>query len=248
MDEARIVSLQIGLPRQLGTESAEDPMDRPWSTGLFKEPISGPLWLGHVNLTGDGQADLKSHGGPDKAVCVYPALHYTFWRRDLELPELPFGAFGENFTIGGIAEPDVCIGDVYAVGDAIVQVSQPRQPCWKLARRWRVRDLAARAQETGFTGWYLRVLQEGEVSVGLPLRLQDRPCGEWTVARANEVMHRHRHDRDAALSLAACSHLSANWRATLQKRAESGENPDPRRRLVGPNAYPDERGVRDGVG
>src|SRR5690606_6199783 len=126
----------------------------------------------------------------------------------------------------------VCIGDTYEVGGAVVQVSQPRQPCWKLARRWRIRDLAARVQETGRTGWYLRVLREGEVTAGDSLRLIDRPYAEWTIARANEIMHERRDDRDAAGALAACPLLSASWRETLRRRTETGMNPDPLRRLV----------------
>jgi MOSC domain-containing protein YiiM len=181
----------------------------------------GPLWLGRTNLAGDGQADTEHHGGPDKAVCAYPAVHYSYWLRELALPELPFGAFGENFTIAGAAEPEVCIGDIFSLGDALLQLSQPRQPCWKVARRWRVRDLAARVQSTGFTGWYFRVQREGEVEAGLQLRLQDRPCPEWPVARANRVMHRDRHDLLAARTLAACSHLSTTWRTKLERRAKS---------------------------
>jgi MOSC domain-containing protein YiiM len=147
--------------------------------------------------------------------------------------DLPYGAFGENFTVRGVTEADVCIGDVFAVGGVLVQVSQPRQPCWKLARRWRVKDLAARVQATGRTGWYFRVLEEGEVTPGLRLVLRERPWPQWTVARANEIMHERRDDRAAAL--AACPSLSANWRETLHTRAMRGVNPDPARRLVGPN-------------
>src|SRR5690606_18685860 len=108
--------------------------DRPWTTGFFKEPTLGPVWLGRTNLEGDGQADLVHHGGPDKAVLAYSADHYAAWREVLNNPALPFGAFGENFTIEGLKEADVCIGDTWKVGDeATIQLSQPRQPCWKLA-------------------------------------------------------------------------------------------------------------------
>jgi MOSC domain-containing protein YiiM len=233
-DAPRILSLHVGLPVALGTEGAADPMDRPWTTGFLKHPVDGPLWLGVTNLAGDGQADRRHHGGPDKAVCVYPAAHYPFWRAALGLP-LPFGAFGENVALAAMDERGVSIGDVFAVGGARVQVTQPRQPCWKLARRWRVRDLAARVQETGFTGWYFRVLEEGEVRAGLPLVRLDRPYAAWTVARANEVMHRRRDDRDAAAALAACPALSESWRHTLTVRAATGASPDPSPRLTGAN-------------
>ncbi len=210
-----LLSIQVSLPRHFGVEGAPDPMDRPWTTGFFKEPVEGPVWLGRTNLVGDGQADRKNHGGPDKAVLAYSAEHYPIWRVELNRPDLPYGAFGENFTIAGLTEETVCIGDVYAIGEARVQVSQPRQPCWKIARRWRIKDLTARVRETGRTGWYLRVLEEGYVEAGMPVELLERPFPQWTVARATEIMHRRNEDREAAMALAACPALSAVWRESL---------------------------------
>lgn len=226
-------SLQVGLPVRHPPGDTPDPADRPWESGIVKASVAAPLWLGPTNLVGDGQADLKHHGGPDKAVCAYPAAHYPAWRAELRLPDLPFGAFGENFTVADLTEPDVCIGDAFAVGEARVQISQPRQPCWKLSRRWRVKDLALRVQTTGRTGWYFRVLDEGYVAPGQPLLLLDRPFPEWTIARANAVMHDRQGDREAAAALTACPLLSANWRATLTARADGNAPPDPRRRLDG---------------
>lgn len=228
-----ILSLRVGLPEQLGLEGAADPLDRSWSTGSFKQPVAGPIWLGRTNLVGDGQADRKHHGGPDKAVCAYPAAHYPLWQAELGLPDFPFGAFGENVTLDELTEQDVCIGDAFAIGEARVQISQPRQPCWKLSRRWRVKDLALRVQLTGRTGWYLRVLAEGYVAPHQPIRLLDRPFPGWTVAHANAVMHDRQGDREAAADLAACPLLSANWRATLTARANGLAPVDPRRRLAG---------------
>lgn len=230
-----LVSMLVGLPRELGVEGAADPMERAWSTGSFKESVTGPVWLGSTNLAGDGQADLKHHGGLDKAVCAYPAAHYPSWRDELTLPAFPYGAFSENWTIAGLTERNVCIGDTFAVGEATVQISQPRQPCWKLARRWRIRDLAARVQKTGRTGWYFRVLTEGHVAANQPLVLLDRPFPDWTIAHSNQIMHETRHDREGARTLAACPLLSANWRETLTRRAQTGDNPDVSVRLIGAN-------------
>ena len=156
-----LVSIQVGLPRFYGRPGADDPMDRPWETGFFKQPVDGPRWLGRTNLAGDGQADLVNHGGPDKAVLCYAASHYPGWRGELDRPELPHGAFGENFTIEGLTEETVCVGDTYRLGGAIVQVSQPRQPCWKLAWRWRLKELTALVERSGRTGWARRVAQRG---------------------------------------------------------------------------------------
>ena len=212
----RVLEVRVGTPRELA--AAGEPGARPWTTGAFKEPVDEPVWLSRTQLEGDGQADARHHGGPDKAVCVYPAAHYPAWRAELWLPEMEYGAFGENFTVANLVEDEVCIGDVFMVGEALVQVTQPRKPCWKLARRWAVRDLAERVQESGRTGWYLRVLREGEVAGGLPMVLLHQPFPEWSVTRANQVMHRDRCDREAAAALAQCPALSESWRETLLRR------------------------------
>lgn len=235
MADPLLASIQVGLPRQLGREHADDPMDRTWTTGFFKEQVAGAVWLGTTNLEGDGQADLVHHGGPEKAVLAYSAQHYPDWRRSLNNPSLPFGAFGENFTVVGLTEADVCIGDVWQVGaEAVVQVSQPRQPCWKLARRWRIKSLALDVQQTGRTGWYFRVLREGFVAAATPLALLERPHPEWTVERANRVMHADKGGAAATLELASVPLLSSNWRTTLTRRANKQES-DPKKRLIGEN-------------
>lgn len=199
-------------------------MEKPWTTGTFKDPVIGPIWLGLTNLTGDGQADLKNHGGPDKAVNAYPYEHYAYWAVLLGQDPLPPAALGENFTTVGAIEADVCVGDVFDVGEARVQISQPRQPCWKQARRWREKDLAVQMERTGRTGWYFRVLREGVVEAGNPIRLLARPHPEWTVAAANAVMHDRQDDLAAAAMLAACPALSASWRLSLGKRVATGQH------------------------
>lgn len=231
--EAVLLSVQIGVPRTIGRADAVDPMDQVWTTGFLKEPVAGSVWLGRVNLAGDLQADLQNHGGPEKAVNVYPAEHYSHWERDLGLGALPYGAFGENFTTEGLLEADVCIGDVFGIGETVVQLSQPRQPCWKLARRWRVKDLALKVQQTGRTGWYFRVLREGHVQAGAKLRLIERRYPEWTVAAANDVMHHHAHDLEAARALANCPALSARWRESIGRRVTTGTATSTSARLEG---------------
>lgn len=229
-------SIQVGLPTHFGREGAADPMDRPWTTGFFKQPVFGPVRLGATNLDGDGQADLDHHGGPDKAVLAYSADHYDAWRRELNNPALPPGAFGENFTVAGITEADVCLGDVWTIGgEAALQVSQPRQPCWKLARRWRLKTLSLQVQESGRTGWYFRVLHEGVVAAGMPLVLVERPHPAWSIARANRVMHTDKNDGRAAAELAALPCLAESWKTTLRRRVEQNIHPDPAKRLIGRN-------------
>jgi MOSC domain-containing protein YiiM len=215
----RLASIQVGQVRRVAEVGPANPNGQAWETGFYKIPVTGPVAIGLTNLSGDQQADLKNHGGVDKAICAYAAAHYPYWRATLGISDFPHGAFGENFTLSGLVEGDVCLGDVYQAGSAVIQVSQPRQPCWKTARRWQVKDLTAQMIETGYTGWYFRVLEEGEVEAGEPLELIERPHPEWTIAAANEVMYRHKSDRAATLALAACAALSPAWRDSLRARA-----------------------------
>lgn len=215
-----IEALHLGAVREIECAGSEEWWDKPWSTGFIKTPQADACWLGYEGFKGDEQADRRHHGGVDKAVCVYPAEHYLHWRTTLSLPDLGYGAFGENLTASGCTEALVCIGDVFSLGDALVQVSQPRQPCWKLARRWRVKDLAAQVERNGFTGYYLRVLQHGRVKAGDQAKLLERSFPHWTVDRCNEIMHHQKQDSQSATQLAGCSALSASWKDALWARAQ----------------------------
>lgn len=213
-----LLSLQVGRPRELGTPGTREPLDKPWVSGFYKEPITGPVDLTLFNLEGDEQADLENHGGRDKAICCYAAEHYPSWRAALQLPEMPYGAFGENFTLADVNEETICLGDQFTIGTATVEVSQPRQPCWKLGRRWRIKELPAVVIETGRTGWYLRVIQPGTVEAGQELKLLTRPFPAWTIERANDIFYRGKHDVAATEALAKVSALAESWREYLHDR------------------------------
>lgn len=232
----RVVAVSVGLPRARGTEGAQEPMDRPWTSGIVKDRVRGPVRVSRTNLAGDGQADLTVHGGPDKAVLAYAAAHYPGWREALGIAELAPGGFGENLTVEGLDEESVCLGDVWRVGGAVLEVSQPRQPCWKLARRWRIPDLALRVQESGRGGWYLRVLTEGDVSEGDAVERLRRPLPQWTIARLNDAMHVRKDDLALARELADLEPLAESWRRAFGKRAAGAPPPDARKRTEGPGA------------
>jgi MOSC domain-containing protein YiiM len=222
-DEPRILSIQVGMPQAYGTEDAADEMDRAWETSFFKQPVIGPRWLGKTNLEGNRQADTKNHGGPDKAALCYSAAHYPRWRAEITGFDPPHGGFGENFTIAGQSEETVCLGDMYGIGEVRVQVSQPRGPCWKIERRWRLPGLTARVRETGRTGWYVRVLTVGAVEAGMPLVLLERPCPEWTIARVHAVIN-NKADGEGAAALKDCPYLAfvvrrVMWRRVAEKAA-----------------------------
>jgi MOSC domain-containing protein YiiM len=228
---ARLASIQVGTPREHGGASAAGGKDRTWTTAFYKSAVVGPVVVRRTYLDGDALADLVHLGGPDKAVCVYAVDHYAYWQvvfgaadvDGLHLSgKIPPGGFGENFSVAGLTEADVCVGDTWQIGDAVFQVSQPRQPCWKLARRWGIKTLAAQVIETGKTGWYFRVLEEGTVAAGMTMTFVERPCPEWTVERANQVMHHDKHNHEAARALANVPQLSESWQAELRKRFQNG--------------------------
>lgn len=207
-----LVALNVGRPARLGG-------DEPWTSGIYKSPVSGRIALSSTNLDGDGQADLNVHGGPDKAVCVYSADHYAFWRESLSVPECGPGWFGENFSVEGQRENEVAVGDTYRIGTALVQISQPRAPCWKLGRRWSRIDMPTLVLQSGRTGWYLRVIETGEVKRGDALALVDRPFPRWTIDAVNTVKHCFGGAAhiEAARELANCPALSESWRGGFKK-------------------------------
>ena len=212
---SRVVSLQVGTPKRVDADPA-------WTTAFFKESVDGFIWLGTTNLDDDRQADLTVHGGPNKAVCVYPASHYAWWARELNRAVGGPGWFGENFTVSQLTETSVCIGDIYRVGTAIVQVSQPRGPCWKLAARWAQPDLPKRVVATGRSGWYLRVLEEGAVARDCLVTLESRPWAAWSIARVNEVTYARADaaKQDERLALLECAELAEEWRGRLAVAGE----------------------------
>ncbi len=221
----RLVSLQLGKPVSIAPGGSDAWWDHEWSSGIFKQPVPGPVWLGYLGLDGDGVADTKVHGGVDKSACAYPSEHYSHWRNELVQSALPFGAFGENFTTSGLLEGEVCVGDIFEIGEAVVQVSQPREPCWKPSRRWQIKDLAARILATGRTGFYFRTLRHGQVQAGESFRLQQRPHPEWTIATGNRIMHHDKADLLGAAALAACPPLAGNWKDTLHHRCRQPAPP-----------------------
>ncbi len=209
-----VVAVNVGTPRLLvaGPE--------PVYSSIAKRPVPGgtKLWLSTGNLAGDAQADLSVHGGPDKAVYAYPSEHLSAWSAELGEPLGP-AAFGENLSTRGVVEADVGIGDVWKWDDAVLQVSQPRWPCFKLAVHRDRRDVQQRMRSSGRTGWYLRVVQPGEVTVGSTIEILQRDGAGLTVADAHLAMSdRHLDNRARTEALAAHDALAEAWRDPLRER------------------------------
>jgi MOSC domain-containing protein YiiM len=210
----RLVSVQTGTPRTVGTPHAEDPLERAFTSAIWKSPVTGPVFAGALGLAGDAVANTKVHGGVDQALLMYSLSHYPIWESELGRPLSP-GAFGENLTVSGLDEESACIGDMLEIGKVRLEVSQPRQPCATLARRHQIRDMIALVRGNGRSGWYLRVLTEGTLEAGQSIEVTDRPNPAWPVRRAAVVMHARAREPAAAADLARCRGLSQGWRARL---------------------------------
>jgi MOSC domain-containing protein YiiM len=211
-----ILSVQVGLPRDHGDARAPDPAQRTWRTGIFKDPVAGPVSVSKSGLAGDGQASRTVHGGADRAVLAYAASHYPKWREEFPEFAFPYGTFGENLTVSEQDETTVCIGDIYTAGSVRLEASVPRAPCGNISRRAGIPTLLARVEDTCRIGWLFRVLEEGEIAAGVPIELVARPHPDWTVASVMAAMNglkaKDPAAKEPARALAACPQLIASWR------------------------------------
>jgi MOSC domain-containing protein YiiM len=208
----KLVSIQVGIPRMVQVEGEEI------TTAIFKAPVNKRIPLHWLNLEGDKQADLSVHGGQDKTVYVYPSEHYSFWKKELPGVDLPWGAFGENFTTAGLLEDAVYLGDRFTIGTAEVVVTQPRIPCFKLNLKFNRDDMAKRFLASRRSGFYLRVLREGEVAPGDKVVRIHQDENRVSISGAmrlylhdpnsNELLHR-------ALQV---EYLSASWREKFSQQ------------------------------
>lgn len=205
----RVLGLHVGRAAPL------DLFGAPARSAIAKRPAAGPVALGPEGLAGDEQADRRHHGGPDKAVCVYPSEHYERWMARLGRA-LPAAAFGENLSTRGLLEDEVRIGAVWRLGGAVVQVSQPRIPCRKLAARLGEDGVQAEVQRSGLTGWYLRVLEPGAVAAGAAVEVLEPAEAGASVRELNRLLFRDRGDRAGLERALASAGLMPYWRERLQ--------------------------------
>ncbi|MDY0406623.1 MOSC domain-containing protein [Virgibacillus sp. 179-BFC.A HS] len=234
MNEPYVHKIFTGKAKTIGDPDAAKKIDREWTTAIYKKETDGPIWLSKTGLAQDEVGDKKNHGGPEKALFTYPVKHYTYWQEKLGEDNITIGGMGENLAVLEMDEYSVCLGDTYQFGDAVIQVSQPRRPCWRPARRYRTMDLALQIQQTGRTGWYFRVLQEGMVKPAVDLLLLERPMPHLTIAALNEIMYVRKEDLNMAYELSDCELLAENWRKTFKKRLR-GKESDTAKRIFGPN-------------
>ncbi|WP_458095091.1 MOSC domain-containing protein [Roseomonas sp. WA12] len=216
------------------------PFGRPGArSAIVKREIEGPVAIGPLGLDGDEQSDLRHHGGPEKAVHLYSLDHYGVWRDELSASDAALGAlagpgaFGENLAVVGADERNICVGDVWRAGTALLQVSQGRQPCWKLDDRFGVRGMAQQIQTSLRTGWYCRVLRPGSLRAGDAMILEERPNPAWTLSRLLRLLYVKTLDQEGLEAVAALPELAQGWRSLAERRLARGEVEDWRARLEG---------------
>ncbi len=210
----KVISVNVGMPRDVEWQG------QIVSTGIFKEPVAGRVAVRRLNLDGDRQADLSVHGGPDKAVYVYPSEYYQYWCEQFPDMHLPWGMFGENLTVQGLVDSDVFIGDQFRVGSALLEVKQPRVPCYKLGIKFQRNDILKRFLDSEFTGFYCAVLEEGEVAVGDPIMLVRRDESGVSVADITRLYAHEKKNLELLQRVVSVNALAEVWREYFYKRLQ----------------------------
>ncbi len=210
----QVIAVNVGQPKEVVWKG------RTVLTGIFKKPVEGSVAVGRLNLEGDRQADLTVHGGPEKAIYVYPAEYYHFWRDQFPEMELPWGMFGENLTVEGLLDETIHIGDRFQVGSAHVVVTQPRMPCYKLGLKFGRDDMLKRFLQSGLTGFYFAVLKEGEVAAGDCITLLHRDEHQVKVADITRLYREDKYNLDLLRKVVAVDVLAEGWREYFLERLD----------------------------
>ncbi|WP_107933224.1 MOSC domain-containing protein [Ureibacillus chungkukjangi] len=210
-DKYLLKNFSIGLPKIMTYEN-----EKQVETAICKEAVI-EAFLTKNGFVGDGVADLKNHGGPDRAVCVYPFEHYALWEKEFGIT-LPKSTFGENITVTNMLEADVCIGDIYKLGDAVIQITQGRVPCSTINKRVGLPLIMKRMVETGFTGYLCRVLEEGNVCADSKITLIEKHPKAISVLFGNEVYFRRAKDAEAMKTLLSVEELAGEWKGYMTNR------------------------------
>jgi MOSC domain-containing protein YiiM len=210
----KLISLNTGMPREVHVNG------QTVRTSIWKSPREGRLRVTALNIDGDQQSDLTVHGGPTKAVYCYPSEHYAYWREELPHTDLSWGVFGENLTTEGLLETDVYIGDRLRIGTAEFRVTQPRQPCFKLAIRFGREDMIKRFVDSGRSGFYVSVVREGALAAGDVIDVVERATRSMSVAEIVSLRYDDYDKQDELRRAAELPDLSAGWRDHFRKRAE----------------------------
>lgn len=211
----KLVSVNVGMPKLVEINGHQV------NTGIYKTPQTGKVWLGKANLTGDGQADLTVHGGEFQAAYSYPLEHYAYWEKTLRREKLSYGTFGENFTVSGLLEDEVYVGDTFSIGEAVIEATMPRIPCFKFGHKIGKPDILAAFLTSGRSGFYHRVIQEGYIQAGDEVKRIARDPNSITIRRALGLQKLEEGDIEALQHALSIKQLPPLLRSVYQQRLES---------------------------
>lgn len=221
------LSINISFPKRVATSNGKT-----MHSGIFKNAISGRIYLDTLGLKGDGVADTNKHGGPDKAICAYCVDHFPFWEKEINQKLNP-GAFGENFSIAGLKETEINVGDQFTIGDAIIECSQPRQPCHKLNTKFMNKKMVFHVQDFGFSGYYFRVIEPGWIEPNMEMGLLKESTYKLSIASAKQLMHQDKLNYKKMKKVMECTVLSESWKKTFRTRIETKATEDTIPRIFG---------------
>lgn len=214
----KLISIQVGRIKSYGDKESKEFLEKEWESASVKEAVNGKVWVGKTGLSGDEVADKLHHGGVEKAVFANSYENYKEWCEFLGLDSIPFGALAENLTISGLHESSVCLGDIHKIGSVVLQVSQPRKPCWKIAKRWNNKKFTNEIYTTGLTGWYYRVLEEGFLETGDEVTVVSQDESNVSILDANMAFANPIKYRDILEKILTISSIAPSYKASVEKR------------------------------
>ena len=221
---ACVKCLLLGKVKSYGNDDAIDALGKPWKSAIFKIAQNKEIFANELGFYGDSVADTIHHGGPEKAIFANSWQNYPSWEKFLNLKNLPLGAMGENLTVDGLDENSVCIGDVHKIGSLILQVSQPRKPCFKLSKRWNTAGMAKEIFATGRTGWYYRVLEKGSCKTGDKIEILRQDEIKMSIMELNKLFFDPKNNFYLKEKLDILTTVTKGWQETVKARIDGSAN------------------------
>lgn len=218
--QKRVISLQIGKVKSYGDKNSKEFLNKYWQSASFKDVEKDKVWAGKLCFKGDEVADKVHHGGAEKAIFANSYQNYEKWAEFLEEESLPFGALAENLTLSGVHESNVCLGDIHKIGSALLQVSQPRKPCYKISKKHNNKKFTNEIYTTGLTGWYYRVLEEGFIQAGNNIQIVFNEETKVSILEANMAFANPDEHRDILDKILTIPSIAPSYRASILKRVE----------------------------
>lgn len=216
----KVISLQIGKVKSYGDKTSNEFLEKYWESASFKEVVNDKVWAGKLGFKGDEVADKVHHGGAEKAIFANSCQNYEKWAAFLEVKHLPFGALAENLTINGLHESSVCLGDIHKIGSALLQVSQPRKPCFKISKKHNNKKFTNEIYTSGLTGWYYRVLEEGFIQAGNNIQIVFSEEPKISILEANMAFAYPDDHRDILDKILTLSSIAPSYRTSILKRID----------------------------